>query len=152
MQSFWKLGLASLVVVGAAACAGFDDDATPVTGAADCAFEFNEATLAERSWAFDGTVIALSTGTDSQLGDVPTATFTVNRWYKGGSGDEVTIQYEQGPISEYAPTTDTGARLLVAGEPRWGGDPLDDAVAWGCGFTQPWTSPAAEQWSSVFGA
>ena len=153
MQGFWKLGLASLLVVGAA-CGESADDATTeaVTAEADCAFAFNEGTLAERSWAFDGTLTAVSTGTDSQLGGVPTASFTVNRWYKGGSGDEVTVQYEQGPISEYAPTADAGARLLVTGEPRWGGEPLEDAVAWGCGFTQRWTPSAAEQWSIVFGA
>lgn len=111
-----------MFVVGAAACGDSDDDATSVTIAdgAACAFEFNEGTLAERGWVFDGTLIEFSTGADSQLGDVPTA-------------------------------TDTGARLLVTGEPRWGGEPLDDAVAWGCGFTQPWTSSAAEQWSTAFG-
>lgn len=151
MQGFWKLGIVSLVVA-CAACGDSAGDTTTeaVTAEADCAFAFNDGTLAERSWAFDGTLTALSTGTDSQLGDVPTATFTVNRWYKGGTGDEVTVQYEQGPISEYAPTADADARLLVTGEPRWGGQPLDNAVAWGCGFTQRWTPSAAEQWSTVF--
>lgn len=125
------------------------DTAAP-TVAASCAFEYNDATLAERSWAFDGTLLSISTGQDSKLGSVGTATFIVNHWYKGGAGPEVTIQYEQGPISEFAPAVDAGARLLVTGEPRWGGQPLDDAIAWACGFTQPWTPTAADQWLRVF--
>jgi hypothetical protein len=123
-----------------------------VAAAASCAFEYTDETLAERSWAFDGTLIAMSSGTDSQLGVVPTATFAVNHWYRGGVDDEVTIEYEPGGVSELVPSADAGTRLLVTGEPRWGGAPLDDAVAWGCGFSQAWTSSAAERWSTVFAA
>jgi hypothetical protein len=38
-----------------------------------------------------------------------------------------------------------GQRLLVSGEPRWGGEPLDDAIAWECGFTTSFTDAAAEE-------
>jgi len=34
---------------------------TPNSTAADCAFEFNATTLAERTWAFDGTLIDVGT-------------------------------------------------------------------------------------------
>jgi hypothetical protein len=110
--------------------------------AASCAFELSDAELAARSWAFDGTVIAIADRT---------ATFSVNQWYKGGEQDEVTVDYEQGTLSEFAPPVVAGARMLVTGEPRWGGQPLDDPVAWGCGFTQPWSSDGATQWAVVFG-
>jgi hypothetical protein len=81
MQGFWKLGLVSLLVVGAAACRESDAADTTVTVAeatttalpaetvsdetaagevdSSCAFEFSEAALAERSWAFDGTLVAV---------------------------------------------------------------------------------------------
>lgn len=52
---------------------------------------------------------------------------------------------------ELAPTITAGTRLLVTGEPRWGGAPLDEPVAWGCGFTQAWTTAAAQRWTEVFG-
>ena len=117
--------------------------------AASCAFEYSPSTLAARSWAFDGTLESVGTVVDSQLGEVASATFKVNRWYKGGSGDTVTVLYESGPISEFAPEAGSGARLLVAGEPRWGGQPLDGPVAWGCGFTQSWSQDAADTWAAA---
>ena len=45
---------------------------------------------------------------------------------------------------------DVGERLLVTGEPRWGGEPLDDAIAWECGFTMPFSSEAADEWARTF--
>jgi hypothetical protein len=123
-----------------------------VMTAASCAFEYNPSILAERTWAFDGTLVSLGSLEDSHLGTVPSATFSVNHWYRGGGGDQVTVQFEMGPISEFVPEVEAGARLLVTGEPRWGGQPLDDPVAWGCGFTQPWTADAAESWADVLGA
>lgn len=123
-----------------------------VVTAASCAFEYDPAALAERAWAFDGTLVSLGTLEDSHLGSVPAATFTVNHWYRGGSGNGVTVQFETGPIAEYVPDTEIGARLPVTGEPRWGGQPLDDPVAWGCGFTQAWTADAAESWANALGA
>lgn len=120
-----------------------------VVTSASCAFEYSPSTLADRTWAFDGTLLSLGVIEDSQLGQVPSATFAVNHWYRGGSGDQIAVQFEMGSISEYVPNADAGVRLLVAGEPRWGGQPLDDPVAWGCGFTQPWTVDAATSWTSA---
>ncbi len=122
-----------------------------VTSAESCAFEYSPETLAQRGWAFDGTLSGTGAINDSRLGSVPSATFHINRWYRGGSGNEVTVQYETGVVDEFAPSVAPGTRLLVAGEPRWGGQPLDDAVAWGCGFTQPWTADAATAWATAFG-
>jgi hypothetical protein len=122
-----------------------------VVTVASCAFEYDPSALAERSWAFDGTLVSLGTLVDSQLGTVPAATFTVNHWYRGGSGSKATVQFEMGPISEHVLDTEIGARLLVTGEPRWGGQPLEDPVAWGCGFTQPWTAEAADSWANALG-
>jgi hypothetical protein len=123
-----------------------------VMTSASCAFEFSPSTLAERAWAFDGTLVSFGVIEDSNLGQVPSATFAVNHWYRGGSGDQITVQFETGLMSESAPNAAAGARLLVAGESRWGGQPLDDPVAWGCGFTQPWTADAAASWTNALGA
>jgi hypothetical protein len=116
-----------------------------------CALEFSSDTLAARSWAFDGTLISVGEVGDSQMGNVPAATFEVNHWF-GGDAPGVTVQFDVDAISEFVTEVTPGTRLLVTGEPRWGGQPLDDAVAWGCGFTQPWTSTSAQQWSAVFDA
>jgi hypothetical protein len=117
-----------------------------------CAFEYNSESLAERSWAFDGTLVSVGDVADSQMGSVPAATFEVTHWYRGGDSARVTVQFDMGTIGEFVPEVATGARLLVAGEPRWGGQALDDPVAWGCGFTQPWSSTSARQWSAAFDA
>jgi hypothetical protein len=131
-----------------------------VVGLAFCGGQFvgqlrrrsNEATLSLRSWAFDGTVESIGVTHDSRLGSVPSATFSVNRWYKGGNDEKVTVQYEVGSISEFVPATGPGTRMLLAGEPRWGGQPLDDPVAWGCGFSLPWTDTAERAWVKSFAA
>jgi hypothetical protein len=120
-----------------------------VTTLGSCAVEFSEATLADRSWAFDGTLAAVGTIADSQMGTVPSATFHVNYWFRGGSARQVTVQFEMGALSEFVPSVAEGTRLLVSGEPRWGGQPLDDPVAWGCGFTQPWSADAASSWANA---
>ena len=64
-----------------------------------CAFHYNDETLAERSWAFDGTLVSIGALADSQMGNVPAATFDVNHWYRGGSTPQVTVQFETGKIS-----------------------------------------------------
>ena len=133
------------------------DSPPPSTGArvmtaASCVSEYSTTILAQRNWAFDGTLISVGVLKDSHLGSIPSATFSVNHWYRGGTGDQVTVQFEMGQISEFVPQVEAGVRLLVTGEPRWGGQPLDDPVAWGCGFTQPWTADAAASWANAFAA
>ncbi|MGZ4724548.1 MAG: hypothetical protein ACXV5U_08960 [Ilumatobacteraceae bacterium] len=64
----------------------------------------------------------------------------------------MTVQFEMGAISEFVPQVVPGTRLLVTGEPRWGGQPLDDPIAWGCGFTQRWSTGAANSWANALAA
>lgn len=60
----------------------------------------------------------------------------------------------ESPTSEDGPPSyGVGTRLLVSGEPRWGGtDPLRDAFAWGCGFTRYYDAQAATDWTDAFSA
>ena len=83
-------------------------------------------------------------------------TFAVNEWFKGGPGSTVTVDLFA-PTSSMAgtdtPVFEAGTRLLVSGEPRWGGAALDDAIAWSCGgFTSYYESAVADQWRQATGA
>lgn len=49
------------------------------------------------------------------------------------------------------PSYGLGTRLLVSGEPRWGGGALTDAMAWGCGFTRYYDKATADNWRAAFG-
>ena len=44
---------------------------------------------------------------------------------------------------------DPGVRLLVSGQPRWGGAPLDDPIAWPGGFTRLWDKGTADEWAAT---
>ncbi|MGH2711210.1 MAG: hypothetical protein ACRDH9_08420 [Actinomycetota bacterium] len=120
-----------------------------------CVEVYSPETLAGRSFAFDGTVMAIETRTDPKLpaeeAEVPWVTFDVNRWYIGGSSDEIGVWVEPLNVetSNGTITAEVGTRLLVSGEPRWGGDPLEDPLAWICGFTQPWSEEAAAEWEAA---
>lgn len=77
-------------------------------------------------------------------------TFTVNEWFEGGTARAITVDL-MAPTSRIAgdetPAYEAGTRLLVSGEPRWGGAPLDDAIAWTCGgFTRCYEASVAEDW------
>jgi hypothetical protein len=48
-----------------------------------------------------------------------------------------------------APGYRIGTRLLVSGMPRWGGAPLADAIAWGCGFTRYYSPATAAAWATA---
>ena len=123
--------------------------------AASCVEVYSPETLANRSFAFDGTVASIETRTDPKLPagerEVPWVWFVVHKWFEGGSGETVGIWMDGVNIETSAGTTSVqeGTRLLVAGEPRWGGDPLDDPLAWTCGFTQPWSEDAAAEWEAA---
>ena len=122
------------------------------TGTGSCATSFTSATLAARSWAFDGTLTRTATGHDSHLGPIPVATFRVKHWFKGGSAATATVEWDAISTGEGADLGGgRGSRHLVSGEPRWGGKALSDPVAWGCGFTQRWSLDAAHAWKAAFG-
>lgn len=120
---------------------------------ASCVETYSAATIANRAFAFDGTVIAIGPGGTDQPGsgglDAVAVTFQVNEWFKGGTGDTVTVDLmPPGSSAGAAPAAyEEGTRLLVSGEPRWGGEPLDDAVAWTCGgFTRYYEAAVADEW------
>jgi hypothetical protein len=145
-------GTKGVVTLGASAASSLAPPPVAVSSSGSCVAEPTESTLSQRSWAFDGTVESIGVTHDSRLGSVPSATFSVHRWFKGGHDEKVTLQYEAGSISEFVPATGPGVRMLVAGDPRWGGQPLDDPVAWGCGFSLPWTDAAERAWAESFAA
>jgi hypothetical protein len=142
-----------MLILLATAC-GDATESSRVTRAIEssgtCAFAPTDDNLVLRTWAFDGTIHSLGTVRDSQLGEIPSATFTVNRWYKGGADRTVTVQFRFPTGETHGIRSEVGQRLLVSGEPRHGGEPLDDPVAWGCGFTRVWTATESERWVSLF--
>lgn len=133
--------------------------ALPDSGVASCVEGYSTATLAGRSFAFDGTVTALGPPRTNRAGAaLPLAgvTFHVNDWFTGGSGDSVTVDLTAptkarsgSSTDEAVPSYGVGTRLLVSGEPRWGGAPLDNAIAWGCGFTRYYDAQTAAAWAGA---
>lgn len=123
-------------------------------GAVDCVEEYAPEAVDARAFAFDGVVVAVGPSVSSLPGDpaLPDAvgvTFAVQEWFRGGSGDTVTVDLPaqgvitpDGTLQSYGP----GTRLLVSGEPRWGGAPLDAPVAWICGFTRYYDEATAASW------
>lgn len=135
-----------------------EGEAVSMGGAASCVEEYSAQALTGRDFAFDGTVEAVGADASSaQEGDadgsVP-VTFTVAEWFAGGEGDRVTVDMPAPGIvsSDGGIAYEAGARLLVSGEPRFGGEPLDEAVAWGCGFTRAYDEPTAAEWRAAFAA
>lgn len=130
--------------VGAADLAGRLD---PDGAAASCAFEFSAETLGDRAFAFDGTVLASQAEQDprapSPESDMNRVEFEVHEWFAGGDEPRAKVWV----AADLVP----GDRLLVSGEPRWGGVPLEDAIAWlGCGgFTVPYSDEAAQFWGDA---
>lgn len=131
----------------------------PGNGAGRCVEDYTASAAIGRSFAFDGTVAKIDPGDNEQasgyLGLV-SVTFAVNEWFVGGSGDTVTISMmppdpANGQSQDSAAIYEVGTRLLVSGEPRWGGAPLEDAVAWGCDFTRYYDQATADAWRAELG-
>jgi hypothetical protein len=133
--------------------------ALPGSGSASCVQEYSPANVKKRAFAFDGTVTAIGKARTSR-GEEPiplaSVTFRVNEWFAGGTGDTVTVDMTAptagsggDPTSEEGPTYGIGTRLLVSGQPRWGGGPLDEAIAWTCGFTRYYDAPTAAAWRAA---
>ena len=120
-----------------------------------CVEVYSPETLANRSFAFDGTVRSIEERTDPKLpageGESSWVTFEVNQWFAGGSADTIGIWMDALNVetSTGSVSAEVGTRLLVSGEPRWGGEPLEDPLAWTCGFTQEWTEQAAAEWEAA---
>jgi hypothetical protein len=116
--------------------------------AASCVETYSSGALAGRAFAFDGTVTNIGTVENLLYVEV---TFEVNEWFKGDGPPEVIVEMFPPAMatsagnSEYA----VGSRLLVAGEPRWGGAPLEDPIAWYCGFTRSYDDTTAADWRAA---
>ena len=122
-----------------------------------CIEGYSPAALAGSSFAFDGTVTAVGPARSNRPGvSLPLAgvTFRVNQWFRGGSGPTVTVDLDAPPTANSSsdssvPAYGVGTRLLVSGAPRWGGAPLDAAIAWGCGFTRSYDPQTAAEWAAA---
>ncbi|MGI5183280.1 hypothetical protein ACQEVZ_44190 [Dactylosporangium sp. CA-152071] len=90
--------------------------------------------------------------TDAATGMFRPVTFKVHRWFRGGSAESVTVGLPNptGGVSLEVALFGIGSRLLVSGEPRFGGTPLTDPVAWACGFTRWHDAVDAEVWQQSF--
>lgn len=122
--------------------------------AVSCVETYSPQTLTNRSLAFDGTVAAvgasISNRPDKGQLELTGVTFTVNTWYRGGTTGEVTVDLPPPASRSYS----VGSRLLVSGEPRWAGEPLDRPIAWtACGgFTRYYDPETAQVWQDAFEA
>jgi len=134
-----------------------DGDAVGGGAAQECAEDYSPAAVAGRSFAFDGTVTAIGPAGSNRSGvasPLAGVTFRVNEWFHGGAGQTVTVDMDAPPSGSgrsdaSVPAYGIGTRLLVSGEPRWGGPPLDAAIAWGCGFTRDYTAQTAAEWADA---
>lgn len=119
----------------------------PSTASHSCVETYSAETLRNRAFAFDGTLQEIGANSDRRAPDddpiARVGTFRVHKWFAGGGGDTVTVAMQR--------QAEAGQRLLVAGEPRWGGEPLDHAVAWECGFTVGYSEGLAQEWEAAFG-
>lgn len=111
----------------------------------DCVSVYPDG-LADVDWAFDGVVTGTGPSVSDrigQLGGYSGVTFEVREWFAGGSGAEVTVDLNSRPS--------IGTRLLVAGAPRWGGEPLDAPVSWQpCGYVRYFDPDVADEWRTTF--
>lgn len=166
-RPFALVAAGALVVAGAAAVALIDDEpSTPSdpsgpsvalgegTGAS-CVEEYDLAMLRGRDFAFDGTVSAIEPAPSGEEDDpYVDVTFEVDEWFTPDGPAEVVVEmFPPGVLADVGTAEySVGSRLLVAGEPRWGGAPLDSPVAWYCGFSRTWDGPTADEWREAFDA
>ncbi len=127
----------------------------PDGGAASCVESYAPKAVKGRAFAFDGVVVEVGPsvsdrGDEADLG-LPGVTFEVREWFSGGRADTVTVDM-QPPRTGSADPSDPGyaygvdSRLLVSGEARWGGSPLEHPIAWGCGFSRYYDPETATAW------
>jgi hypothetical protein len=120
--------------------------------AMSCVEEYDLTTLVGRAFAFDGTVAEIAEDTSS--GDNPyiDVTFDVYEWFAGGGPHTLNVEMFPPGIRTSVGTVDydVGSRLLVSGEPRWGGTPLESPVGWMCGFSRTYDTDTAATWREAF--
>ena len=131
--------LALVLVIGRPGAApGVLPGGSAGTGSASCVEPYaGPASIAKRTFAFDGTVSAI---------DGDKVTFTVNQAYRGADGASITLDAAGMTgttiTSSGGPNLALGERYLVAGE---------DHFVWACGYTQPFDSALAAQWQAAGG-
>jgi hypothetical protein len=107
------------------------------TGSAACVEPYSPTALANRSFAFDGTVSAI---------DGEQVTFTVGAAYRGVNGETITLDAPgmtgSAITSAGGPNLSIEERYLVAG---------DDHFVWSCGYTQAYDATVAADWAAAFG-
>ena len=139
----WAIGVAGVAAAGVVALALMlnnnggspapGDD--PGIGIGSCVETYSPEALANRDFAFDGTVTSIA-------GDE--VTFAVTEHFVGSGDDEVTLTATgmtgTSITSAGGPTLAEGERYLVAG---------DDTFVWACGFTQPYDEAVAAEWADA---
>lgn len=129
---------------------------SPGISSASCVEQYAPAAVRSRAFAFDGTVsrvAATQPPVDNSvaLPGYSAVTFDVHEWFRGGDQATVTVDMMSPPSPGVVSSVEgldyeVGTRLLVSGEPRFGGSPLDAPVAWACGFTRVYDPPTAAAW------
>lgn len=138
----WALGVGGAAVAAVAAFAVlFNGGGTPMPSqepgpnVGSCVETYSAETLANRDFAFAGTVTAV---------DGDSVTFAVTEAFLGDLADSITLQaagMTGRPITSSAgPSLTEGQRYLVAG---------DDQFVWSCGFTQPYNEAVAAEWAEA---
>ena len=129
----------------------------PVSGSASCieVWTSMRPIVDQAVFAFDGIVLAIeSPGLSNRPGfgwlNLVSVTFRVGEWFAGGAGPEAVVDMDPPMGPHRRPDGDLsyalGSRLLVSGAPRWGGAPLEQPIAWGCGFTRYYDRETALHW------
>ncbi len=128
----------------------------PDGGTSSCVEEYTPQGITDRAFALDGTVTAIG-ASDGSVAVDPTyvpVTFAAHEWFHGSETSTVTVDVASPAVEGHATSVsagsfEVGSRLLVSGEPRWGGPALEDAVAWGCGFTRHYDEATADSWRTA---
>ncbi len=121
-------------------------------GSANCVQAYDEYAIRERAFAVDATVVAIgpARGEDPYV----EVTLRVLEAFAPPTGLDPGTEVQVSMLPPGTATVDTatyniGSRLLVSGEPRWGGEPLDEPTAWACGFSRTYNTDTAAAWRAA---
>lgn len=122
------------------------------TSAGSCVEQYSPETLKNRQLALDGVVTRIVAGNlpaeagEQVLSDESVVTLRVNKWYKGGSANEITLKSSipLTPVisSTQGPSLEVGKRYLVSG---------DAGFMWSCGFSTAFSDAKAAEWAAALG-
>ncbi len=122
-----------------------------------CATSYSAGQLPSVSaFAFDGTVVEIGASNGQRpedKADYVGVTFEVKEWFDGGAGPSATVDMFPADALAFEatpPAYEVGTRLLVSGNSRTGGRPMDQAVADGCGFTRYYDAQTAQAWRAAY--